>query len=208
MRRLLPTAGLAAVLVLVLTSLSGALQAKESVTFESLDAQQKKTVCSTARAYFDPSLEFLWRPRKEFRTALESVSGDVTAQVETGRSALITAWRAGACPIAAESTLPTMARSICPGSAPARFTASRIATAPRSDAEREAKAPWKLPMGVRTALAMTTSVSLMGVSDSARLKVWPSEARGERGETNPAPLPTPLRQRLGGVILRWVGTSF
>ena len=43
----------------------------------------------------------------------------------------------------------------------ARFTASLIATAPRSGAESDESAPWKLPIGVRAALAITTSVELM-----------------------------------------------
>src|SRR5262245_32327605 len=85
----------------------------------------------------------------------------VIAPVETGRSALITHWRAGAWPMPAESTLPMITRSTCSGRAPARFTASRTTTAPRSEAESPEKAPWNPPIGVRAALAITTSGWLM-----------------------------------------------
>src|SRR5258706_11058920 len=44
-----------------------------------------------------------------------------------------------------------------PGSIPARSSAALIATAPRSWAGVVAKAPLKLPTGVRAALTMTTS---------------------------------------------------
>ena len=91
-----------------------------------------------------------WRP--EPHTLLT-----VMAPVETGKSALITHWRAGACPMPAERTLPMIIRSTSSGFAPARRTASRTATAPRSEADRAEKAPWNVPMGVRTALAITTS---------------------------------------------------
>src|SRR5262245_1282501 len=85
----------------------------------------------------------------------------VIAPVPTGRSALITHWRAGAWPMPAESTLPMITRSTCSGRAPARFTASRTTTAPRSEAESPEKAPWNPPIGVRAALAITTSGWLM-----------------------------------------------
>src|SRR5262249_8268298 len=86
------------------------------------------------------------------------------APTETGRPALITAWRAGAWPIAAGNTLPRITRSTSPRLAPARFTASSTATPPRSEAESGESPPWKLPMGVRTALQITTSFWLTGVS--------------------------------------------
>src|ERR1700694_5617579 len=44
-----------------------------------------------------------------------------------------------------------------PGSTPARSSAALMATAPRSWAGMVAKAPLKLPTGVRAALTMTTS---------------------------------------------------
>src|SRR5690349_17583125 len=50
-----------------------------------------------------------------------------------------------------------------PGSTPARSSAALMAIAPRSWAGSEAKAPLKLPTGVRAALTMTTS-SDMGIS--------------------------------------------
>jgi predicted outer membrane repeat protein len=42
------------------------------------------------------------------------------------------------------------------GAMPARSTAARMATPPRSCAASDAKSPWNAPMGVRAALTMTT----------------------------------------------------
>src|SRR5690606_14845611 len=81
----------------------------------------------------------------------------VIAPTLTGRPALITACRAGAWPIPADSTLPMITRSTSLRLAPARLTASSRTMPPRSEAESGENAPWKLPIGVRTALQITTS---------------------------------------------------
>ena len=81
----------------------------------------------------------------------------VIAPTETGRPALITAWRAGAWPMPADSTLPMNTRSTSPRLAPARFTASSTTMPPRSDADIGESAPWNDPIGVRTAEQITTS---------------------------------------------------
>src|SRR4051812_12781212 len=62
-----------------------------------------------------------------------------------------------------------MTSSIESGARPARSSAARIAVAPNSGAVAAARSPWKPPMGVRTAEAMTTgsrrgSSILMGFS--------------------------------------------
>ena len=51
--------------------------------FETLDAKTQKQLAETARAYFDPEIEFVWQPRKAFRSALEDV------QQRTGHDALV-----------------------------------------------------------------------------------------------------------------------
>ena len=50
---------------------------------------------------------------------------------------------------------------ICSGLSPARSTAARMATAPRSLALRAEKQPSSAPMGVRTALRITISSVLL-----------------------------------------------
>ena len=102
----------------------------------------------------------------------------VIAPVLTGRPALIVAWRAGAWPMPPESTQPMITRSTSSGWRFARFTASRIATAPSSGAGSEPSAPWKLPIGVRAALAITTSVELMEPPGSGG---WRAKPAGKRG---------------------------
>ena len=81
----------------------------------------------------------------------------VRAPTVSGTPAANATCRAGFCPSPAESTLPKMTSSISDASIPAREMASLAAKAPISGAEREAKLPWKVAMGVRQALAMTTS---------------------------------------------------
>jgi len=81
----------------------------------------------------------------------------VRAPVATGQPAPIDAWRAGAWPWPAVSTQPMLTCWISSGDRPARSMAAEIARAPRAGAGRPASAPWKTPMGVRTALRITTS---------------------------------------------------
>jgi hypothetical protein len=74
-----------------------------------------------------------------------------------GIPAAIAACRAGFCPIPAVSTLPITTSSTASGGTPARRSASAIARAPRAGAVNGLRVPWNRPIGVRTALAMTTS---------------------------------------------------
>jgi hypothetical protein len=87
----------------------------------------------------------------EAQTLLMSVQGRVS-----GNPAPRAARRAGACPRLAETTLPKNNSSTCSGAMPARCRAARMAALPSSTADREERAPPKLPMGVRTAAAMYT----------------------------------------------------
>jgi len=81
--------------------------------------------------------------------------------------ALIWAWRAGACPCPPWTTWPMITSSTCVPLTPARLIASRIATAPRSDAFNVERPPRNLPMGVRDAPTMNTSGVLdIGASGS------------------------------------------
>src|SRR5205807_510597 len=55
-----------------------------------------------------------------------------------------------------DTTVPRLPSPGCPGrDTPARGTAARTATAPRSAAGTDDSAPWNRPTGVRTALTMT-----------------------------------------------------
>jgi hypothetical protein len=81
----------------------------------------------------------------------------VVALTPSGRPAFRAAWRAGACPAPACSTWPMIASSIRSGATPARSTAARMATAPRSVAGVVERAPPNLPIGVRAADRMYTS---------------------------------------------------
>ena len=76
--------------------------------------------------------------------------------------AAIAAWRAGFWPVAAVSTWPNTTSEISAGAVLARFRASAMATWPSLWAGTAAKAPLNVPMAVRAAPAMTTSV--MGFS--------------------------------------------
>ncbi len=67
------------------------------------------------------------------------------------------AWRAGACPRLACSTLPMITSFTWSGAMPARSTAAFTAVAPNWVAGTSARLPPKEPMGVRTAEMMTTS---------------------------------------------------
>ena len=78
----------------------------------------------------------------------------VVAPVPSARPALRIAWRAGACPSPAGSTLPMITSSTAVTSTPACATARAMAQAPRSTADSGASSPWKAPMGVRVAATM------------------------------------------------------
>src|ERR1700733_9407941 len=63
-------------------------------------------------------------------------------------------------------TLPMAAVSISSGLRPARSTAARIATAPRSGAGTSFKVPPKAPIAVRTGSAITTERDVMARSSN------------------------------------------
>src|ERR1700738_2131807 len=65
------------------------------------------------------------------------------------------AWRAGACPTPAETTLPIITSSIVSAAIPARRTASLITIAPSWGAEKLDRPPKNFPVGVRTAATIT-----------------------------------------------------
>ncbi len=90
----------------------------------------------------------------------------VMAPVAAGQPAPRAAWRAGACPWPAVSTQPMLTCWISSGVRPARSMAADIARAPRACAGSPESAPWNVPMGVRTALRMTTSSMTSPVTDS------------------------------------------
>ena len=106
----------------------------------------------------------------------------VVADVPFGRPALSAAWRAGACPTPACRTWPIRTSSTVAvvGSRPARSTAARMATPPRSVAGTADSAPPNLPMGVRAALR-----DRRGRSGRDRAGSWPESTprsgRASRG---------------------------
>src|SRR5215510_814299 len=84
----------------------------------------------------------------------------VSAGISTGKPALSAACRATFMPTPACSTHPINTSSTSAGETLARANASRIATAPRSAADRSLSAPANDPMGVRHALTSSASMSL------------------------------------------------
>jgi hypothetical protein len=78
----------------------------------------------------------------------------VVAGVVSGRPALRSACRAGACPTPACSTWPIRTSSTTASGGSPRSTAALIATAPSSTAGTVDSAPPNLPIGVRAALTM------------------------------------------------------
>ena len=102
----------------------------------------------------------------------------VRAPTWSGRPAPRAACRAGACPRPAETTLPMMHSSTASGSMPARVTASRTTRDPRSVAGRSLSAPRNLPVGSRTALAMTAA--RMMLRSFARYVQLPDHTRSQQ----------------------------
>ena len=51
------------------------------VSFQDLDPKVQKELATAARAYFDPTVEFLWRPRKDLKAAFEEVKASAGADV-------------------------------------------------------------------------------------------------------------------------------
>ncbi len=79
------------------------------------------------------------------------------AVLASGMPAARAAWRAGFWPSPAASTWPRMTSSTSAGSRPARAIAAWMAVVPSTCAGTVAKAPLKLPTGVRAAETMTMS---------------------------------------------------
>ena len=88
----------------------------------------------------------------------------VVHSVESGSPAALAAWRAGAWPIPADSTLPIQHCSTAALSTPALLMAPSIAAAPSCGAVSEDKEPLKPPIGVRTAATMHTSARAAAVA--------------------------------------------
>src|SRR5439155_16887900 len=84
----------------------------------------------------------------------------VTAPIRSGNPASSIAWRAGACPRPALITFPMLTSSTSLPWIPARFTASAIAMDPSFTASTLRSARPYLPIGVRHALPITTSVTV------------------------------------------------
>ena len=84
----------------------------------------------------------------------------VVQATSLGSPANLAAWRAGAWPRLACSTLPMITSCTCSGLIPAFSTAPLMAVAPSWVADTSARLPPKLPMGVRTADTMTTSLAM------------------------------------------------
>ncbi len=87
--------------------------------------------------------------RPEPQTLFTVIAGTVS-----GMPPWIAAWRAGAWPTPAWTTFPISTSSICPGSIPARRTASRTAIAPSWGAVIDPSPPMNSPIAVRHALTM------------------------------------------------------
>ncbi len=81
----------------------------------------------------------------------------VLALTVAGTPLRIPAWRAGACPSPAWTTLPMMTSSMSSGLIPARSTAAFTAIAPNWVAGTPLKVPWNFPIGVRAAERITAS---------------------------------------------------
>ena len=133
----------------------------------------------------------------------------VMAPVAAGQPAASAAWRAGACPWPAGRTQPMLTCSISSGVRPARSMAAAIARAPRACAERLASAPWKTPIGVRTALKITTSSMTSPVK---RLRGSGGPYRRGPPAGRPilarAPPPTTIQCARTGSTMRFLGIDF
>lgn len=84
----------------------------------------------------------------------------VTAGVSTGSPARSAVCRAGFCPQPAVNTWPKISSSTALAGSCVRSSRPRTTAAPSSTAEREDKAPRKLPIGVRSAQTIATSFIL------------------------------------------------
>src|SRR5262245_54524573 len=108
----------------------------------------------------------------------------VRAATLEGSPARIAAWRAGAWPSPAETTLPMITSSTSSGATPARATASLTTIAPSSGAVNPLSVPRNLPVGGKTRRELPPAI---GHPCRGRLRLL--EGRGE----------------IGCHVLRWVG---
>src|SRR5688572_19251226 len=107
----------------------------------------------------------------------------VVAGVDLSSPAPRAAWRAGAWPWPAPSTLPKMRSSTSEGFTPACSTAALIATAPSCEALIELNLPCMDPMGVRLAPTMTMDSGMVFPLAAVRVdqEGSPAGGNGRRG---------------------------
>src|SRR4051812_28508562 len=126
----------------------------------------------------------------------------VMAPVAGGQPAPRAAWRAGACPWPAVRTQPMLTCCTSWGDRAARSMAAARARAPRACAGRPESAPWKVPIGVRTALKMTTSSMASPVSRWGELLAAIPPLRQRPADGTRAMLAHPFPQLLQLLPLR------
>src|SRR5882757_4693281 len=119
-----------------------------------------------------PALSWSWANMMALRP-LPHILLMVVQAVDSASPAPNAAWRAGAWPWPAISTLPMMTSSISSALRPARSTVALIATLPSWLADREENTPSMPPMGVRATEAMT-----MGSWDMAIPTGWGNSGGG------------------------------
>src|SRR5882672_4842577 len=130
----------------------------------------------------------------------------VKAATLGGRPAPRAAWRAGACPRPAETTLPMMTSSTASGVKPARATASFTTIEPSWGAVKPFNAPRNLPVGNRTAERITASrivVSFTSTSPAAAGQVaggGGQEELAQLGVGDAVRRGDQLRSEEGGVV--------
>ena len=89
----------------------------------------------------------------------------VVAPVASGNPAPRAAWRAGAWPCPAGSTLPMKTSSTFSGASFARFSAAPITWEPSLCALNGVSSPMNRPSGVRAAETMTTGSELKAIAE-------------------------------------------
>ena len=107
-----------------------------------VSASSSATACAASMTDFKPDPHTLFT---------------VKHSTDFGKPAKTAACRAGACPTPAGRTLPMITSFTSESTTPALLIASRTTSAPSLGAESDESVPRNDPMGVRQALAMTTS---------------------------------------------------
>jgi hypothetical protein len=118
------------------------------------------------------------------------------------------AWRAGAWPRPAGSTQPKMTSEISSGESAASASAARAAVAASCGAGTASRLPWKEPIGVRRAAAMTMDSVLMVYS--SRVQAPPPVARNSSRPISMRRIslvPAPISYSLASRSSRPVGYS-